>query len=66
MNKIFDKGNKLSLVAGGIAVCLVGGMLIFLGDGHDSLSSKVIVASGVIITVVGIGFLRYLPFQARD
>lgn len=66
MNKIFDKGNTLGLVAGGITTCLAGCMLIILGDGHDSLSSKVVVVSGVIITVVGIGFLRYLPFRARN
>lgn len=64
--KAFEKGNTLNRVAGGITVCLAGGMLIFLGDGHDSLVSKLIVVCGVVFTIVGIGILRYLMFQRKD
>ena len=63
--KAFDKGNTLKKIAGGIIICLVGGMLIFLGDGHDSLWSKAIVVLGVTTTLIGMGILRYLQFQPR-
>lgn len=51
---------KLKTIAIGIAVRLGGGALIWLGDGHDSLFSKGLVICGVIISVTGIGILRYL------
>ena len=55
-----DRHKKLKVVALGIAVRLFGGALIFLGDGHSSLWSKALVVVGVIISVTGIGILRYL------
>lgn len=55
-----DKRKKLKMVAVGIIVRLFGVSLIFLGDGHDSLSSKALVVFGVIISVTGIGILRYI------
>ena len=62
-NSTFDRRKKLKAVAVGIAVRLFGGALIFLGDGHTSLWSKVLVIVGVIISITGIGILRYLLLQ---
>ena len=54
------KRKKLKMVAVGIIVRLFGVSLILLGDGHDSLLSKALVVFGVVISVTGIGILRYL------
>ena len=64
--KDFEKGNILNRAAAGITVCLAGSLLIFLGDHHDSLVSKMIVVCGVAVTIVGLGFLRYLTFERRN
>jgi len=58
-----DRRKKLKAVAVGIIVRLFGGILILLGDGHTSLWSKALVIVGVIISVTGIGVLRYLLLQ---
>lgn len=55
-----DRHKKLKVVVVGIVVRLVGLVLIFLGDGHESLWAKALVIVGVIISVTGIGILRYL------
>ena len=55
-----DQPKKLKMIAIGIIVRLAGADLIVLGDGHDSLWAKVLVVCGVIITVAGMGILRYL------
>jgi NADH:ubiquinone oxidoreductase subunit 4 (subunit M) len=44
----------------GLAVRLVGVLLIWLGDGHDSLLHKSVVVVGVALSIGGIGMLRYL------
>ena len=55
-----DKRKKSQVIACGIAVRLFGGGLIFVGDGHTSLWSKALVILGVILSVSGIGILRFL------
>ena len=55
-----DRRKKQRVIASGIIVRLFGAGLIFLADGHDSLWSKALVIAGVIISVTGIGILRYL------
>jgi hypothetical protein len=62
-NSTSDQHKKLKAVAVGITVRLFGGVLILLGDGHTSLWSKALVIVGVIISVTGIGILRYLLLQ---
>ena len=62
-NSPSDKRKNLKLVVVGIAVRLVGLVLIFLGDGHESLLAKAVVIFGVIISITGIGILRYLLFS---
>ena len=48
----------------GLIVRLAGVLLIVLGDGHSSLLAKASVIAGVIITVGGMGILRWLLFQS--
>lgn len=44
----------------GLAVRLLGLVLIWLGDGSPSLLRKALVVIGVILSVGGIAVLRYL------
>ncbi len=44
----------------GLAVRLLGLLLIFIGDGGDSLLRKSLVIVGVILSIGGIAVLRYL------
>jgi hypothetical protein len=44
----------------GLAVRLMGVLLIWLGDGHDSLFQEGLVVLGLILSIGGIGVLRYL------
>ena len=46
----------------GLGVRLVGVGLLWLGDGHDSLFHKALVVLGVILSIGGIGVLRYMLF----
>jgi hypothetical protein len=48
----------------GLAVRLCGVALILLGDGHATLLAKTSVVLGVIVTVTGMGILRWLLFQS--
>jgi hypothetical protein len=48
----------------GLSVRLFGVLLILLGDGYDTLLAKISVVLGVIITVTGMGILRWLLFQS--
>jgi hypothetical protein len=48
------------LFAVGLAVRLVGVLLLWLGDGHDSWFRKGLVILGLILSIGGIGVLRYL------
>ena len=50
----------------GIAISLVGAALLWVGDGGESLLGKGIVASGVILVIVGLGILRYLLFANKS
>jgi hypothetical protein len=56
------KHRKRKLFFIGLAVRLVGVGLLWLGDGHDSLFRKGLVVLGVILSIGGIGILRYLLF----
>jgi hypothetical protein len=49
----------------GIGIRLVGLLMIVLGDGHASLFSKLVVVAGVILSIFGIGVLKWLSFQPR-
>ena len=44
----------------GLAVRLIGVLLLWLGDGHDSVLRKGLVVLGLILSIGGIGVLRYL------
>ena len=59
-NADVDTRKKRKLIAIGIGIRLFGAALVVLGDGHDNIWSKVLVVVGVIISVTGIGILRYL------
>ena len=49
----------------GVGIRLIGLLLIVVGNGHTSLFSKVVVVVGVILSVFGIGVLKWLSFQPR-
>ena len=57
------KHRKRRLFALGLAVRLVGVALLWLGDGSDSLLGKGFVVIGVVLSIGGIGVLRYLLFS---
>ena len=56
--------SRLRVFLVGLAVRLTGVLLIVLGDGHSTLLAKATVVVGVIVTVGGIGILRWLLFQS--
>ena len=58
-----EKHRKRKLFAIGLAVRIVGVGLLWLGDGHDSLFRKGLVVLGVILSIGGIGILRYLLYR---
>ena len=47
----------------GLAVRRVGLSFIWLGDGHDSVFRKTLVVIGVVLSVGGIGVLKYLLYK---
>lgn len=47
----------------GLSVRLAGVVLLWLGDGHDSVFRKGLVVVGVVLSVGGIGVLRYLLWR---
>ena len=55
-----EKRRKWKLFGLGLAVRLMGVLLIWLGDGHDSVFRKGLVVLGLILSIGGIGVLRYL------
>jgi hypothetical protein len=55
-----EKSRRRKLFGMGLAVRLVGVLLIWLGDGHDSLFRKGLVVLGIVLSIGGIGVLRYL------
>lgn len=55
-----EKPRKWKLFGLGLAVRLVGVLLIWLGDGHDTVFRKGLVVLGFILSIGGIGVLRYL------
>ena len=55
-----EKRRKWKLFGTGLAVRLMGVLLIWLGDGHGSLFRKGLVVLGLILSIGGIGVLRYL------
>lgn len=44
----------------GLGVRLLGVVLIWWGDGSDTLFRKIVVVTGVILSIGGIAVLRYL------
>ena len=64
-NTVEGKRRRRRAIAVGIGVRLLGVVLIYLGDGHTSLWSKALVVVGVVISVTGIGILRYLLLSPR-
>lgn len=57
------KHRKRKLFALGLAVRLVGVALLWQGDGSDGLLGKGLVVIGVVLSIGGIGVLRYLLFS---
>jgi len=55
-----EKRRKWKLFGAGLAVRLIGVLLIWLGDGHDSVFRKGLAVLGLILSIGGIGVLRYL------
>jgi hypothetical protein len=55
----------LSVFIAGLLVRVVGLLLIWAANGHSSLASKIIVVIGVVLSVFGIGILKWLSFQPR-
>jgi hypothetical protein len=55
-----EKRRKWKLFGIGLAVRLMGVLLIWVGDGHDSVFRKGLVVLGLILSIGGIGVLRYL------
>jgi hypothetical protein len=58
-----SKQRTLRIFAVGLTVRLVGALLIWLGDGHNDLLHKSLVVFGVILSIGGIGVLRYLLYR---
>ncbi len=48
--------------ATGVGIRLVGLAFIALANGHDNLAAKALVVLGVLVSVLGMGVLRYLLF----
>ena len=55
-----DGRRKRRLFGIGLAVRLIGVLLLWLGDGHDSMFGKGLVVLGLILSIGGIGVLRFL------
>ena len=55
-----QKRRKWKLFVVGLAVRLLGVLFIWLGDGHHSVFRKALVLVGLLLTIGGIGVLRYL------
>ncbi len=55
-----EKRRKWKWFGIGLAVRLVGLVLIWLGDGDDSFFRKAVVVFGLILSIGGIGVLRFL------
>ena len=54
---------RLRIFAAGLGVRLFGAALIWAGDGHDSVFRKGMVVAGVVLSVGGIGVLKYLLYS---
>lgn len=52
--------STLSIFALGLSVRLLGVLFIWLGDGHDQWWRKALVILGVVLTIGGIGVLKFL------
>lgn len=55
-----EKRRKRLLFGAGLAIRLVGVLLIWAGDGYDGMFRKGLVVLGLILSIGGIGVLRYL------
>jgi hypothetical protein len=55
-----DEGTKWRRFGLGLAVRLLGLVLIWLGDGSSSVFRKALVVLGVVLSLGGIAVLRYL------
>ena len=54
---------RLKIFAAGLAIRLAGAGLLWLGDGHNSVFRKGLVVTGVVLSVGGIGVLKFLLYQ---
>lgn len=57
-----NKLTKTNLFWIGLLICGVGSGLIAMGDGSGNPINKGMVITGVGLTILGIGILRYLLF----
>ena len=55
-----EKRRKWKWFFSGLAVRLFGLLLIWIGDGSDSLPRKTLVMVGVVLSIGGIAVLRFL------
>jgi len=55
-----EKRRKWKWIWIGLSVRILGVLLIFLGDGHDSVFRKALAVLGLILSIGGITVLRYL------
>jgi len=60
--EIVAKWRKWKMFGIGLGIRLVGVLLLWLGDGHDSVFHKGLVVLGLILSIGGITVLRYLLF----
>jgi hypothetical protein len=60
-----QKPNRLQVFTAGILVRLFGLLLIWIGDGHRGFGFKALLVIGVILSLFGIGILKWLSFQPR-
>jgi hypothetical protein len=57
------KHRTLKMFAAGLGVRVAGGCLIWLGDGSDKPFRKGVVVLGVVLSIGGIGLLKYLLYS---
>jgi hypothetical protein len=60
-----QKPKTLRIILIGLSIRLAGLLLIVLGDGHEHIFFKALVVIGVILSMGGIGVLKWLAMRPR-